>query len=178
MLSPGTLTAIVIFQLLLGFVALILAAFSAVCFGAEFAYGVVWWSLGWTLATACLRWWAYDFGRSVVEQTVHLAFESFALIDWVVATGVLAALNVRLNNLRKEYDFDVDHNIALTDELVTHQFAALGMGGLYCSYALNAIAGVIVVLFLISILDSFRLLRMSMRVAKNDVEKEYKYGYL
>jgi hypothetical protein len=34
------------------------------------------------------------------------------------------------------------------------------------------------VLFLISTFDSFRLLRMSKRAAKNDVEKEYKYGQL
>jgi hypothetical protein len=45
MLASGTLTATVILQLLFGFVALILAAFCAVCFGAEFAYGVVWWSV-------------------------------------------------------------------------------------------------------------------------------------
>ncbi|OCT54984.1 hypothetical protein CLCR_03106 [Cladophialophora carrionii] len=143
MLASGTLTTVVILQLILGFVALILAAFSAVCFGAEFAYGVVWWSFGWTLVIACLRWWTHDLGRSAVEQMVHLAFETFALIDWVVATGVLVALNVRLDKLRKEYEFDVDHEVPLPDELVTHQFTALGMGGLYCSYALNAVTGVI-----------------------------------
>jgi hypothetical protein len=95
------------------------------------------------LVIACLRWWTYDLPRSVVEQIVHLAFEAFALIDWAVATGVLVALNVRLNKLRKEYNYDVDHDISLTDELVTHQFGALGMGGLYCSYALDAVTGVI-----------------------------------
>jgi hypothetical protein len=78
-----------------------------------------------------------------VEQVIHIAFEALALISWIVATGVLVALNIRLNRLKKEYDYDVDHNIELTDELVTHQFSALGMGGLYVSYALNAVVGIV-----------------------------------
>ena len=66
------------------------------------------------------------------------------MVSWIVSTGVLIALNIRLNRLRKEYNFDVKHNIALSDELVTHQFSAFGMGGLYCSYALNAVTAIIV----------------------------------
>ena len=65
------------------------------------------------------------------------------MIDWLVATGVLVALNIHLNKLKKDYDFDVDNNVGLTEELVTHQFTALGMGGLYCSYALNAVTGIV-----------------------------------
>ncbi|EXJ62865.1 hypothetical protein A1O7_03306 [Cladophialophora yegresii CBS 114405] len=132
----------------------------------------------WTLVPACLRWWTHDLRCSAVEQTVHLAFEAFALIDWIVATGLLVALNIRLNNLRKEYEFDVDHDIPLTDELVTHQFTALGVGGLYCSYALNAVTGVIIGLFLLSTYDSLGWLRMVRRAARDDPEKEYKYGHL
>ncbi len=92
---------------------------------------------------SCLRLFTNGLHRSVREQMIHLAFEIFALVDWLVATGVLAALNVRLNKLKKEYDFDVDHNIQLTDDLLIHQFTALGMGGLYCSYALDAVTGII-----------------------------------
>ena len=92
---------------------------------------------------ACLRWFANDFQRSIVEQMIHLAFEIFALVDWLVATGVLVALNIHLNNLKKDYDYYADHNIQLTDTLQSHQFNAVGMGGLYCSYALNAVTGII-----------------------------------
>lgn len=99
---------------------------------------------GWTLVTACIRWYSADFHRSITEQLIHLVFEVFAAIGWIVAVGVLVALNIRLNRLKKEYDFDIDHGIALSDELVTHQFSALGLGGLYCSYALNAVAGIVV----------------------------------
>ena len=92
---------------------------------------------------SCLRWWTHGFDRSVVEQTVHLVFEAFALIDWLVATSVLAAMNLHLNELRKEYAYEVGHDVQLTDDLVTHQFTALGLGGLYCSYALNGVAGIV-----------------------------------
>lgn len=92
---------------------------------------------------ACLRWFANDFQRSVVEQTIHLAFEFFAAVSWLVATGVLVALNIRLNKLKKDYDYYVDNNYQLTSELQSHQFNAVGMGGLYCSYTLNAVTGII-----------------------------------
>ncbi|KIX98184.1 uncharacterized protein Z520_06264 [Fonsecaea multimorphosa CBS 102226] len=117
--SPAVLTTAAILQLVLSFIALILAAFSAVCFGAEFAYAVVWWSM------------------------IHLAFEVFTLVNWVVATGVLVSLNIHLHHLSRTYAYDIKHDIALTGELITHQFTSLGMGGLYCSYAVNAVTGII-----------------------------------
>ena len=78
-----------------------------------------------------------------MEQIIHLSFELFALVDWVVATGVLAALNVHLHNLSEDFAYDNDHGIQLTDELISHQFGTLGQVGLDCSYALNAVAGII-----------------------------------
>ncbi|KAJ9612156.1 hypothetical protein H2200_003753 [Cladophialophora chaetospira] len=175
MLSSGAVTTTVIFQLVIGFIAVLLAAFSTACFGPEFAYGVVWWSLGWNLVTACLRLFTRGLHRSVAEQIVHLGFEIFALVNWLVATGVLIALNIHLNKLKKDYDFDVHNNIQLTDVLLTHQFTALGIGGLYCSYALNAVTGIVFCLFLLSTSDSIRFLIRSRRAPEGEVEKEYKY---
>jgi hypothetical protein len=93
---------------------------------------------------ACIRWYSADFHRSIVEQLIHLFFEVFAAIGWAVTVGTLIALNIRLNRLKKEYDFDIDHGIDLSGVLITHQFSPLGLGGLYCSYALNAVTGVMV----------------------------------
>ncbi|KIW97130.1 uncharacterized protein Z519_02522 [Cladophialophora bantiana CBS 173.52] len=178
-LSSGVLAAVAIFQLVLGFIALILAAFSGVCFGAEFAYGVVWWSFGWTLVISCLRWWTHDLRRSTTEQMIHLAFEVFTLANWVVATGVLVSLNIHLHNLSETYAYDVKNDIPLTGELISHQFTSLGLGGLYCSYAVNAVSGIIVFLLLLSTYGSVKLLRLSREAPGSDhSEKNYSYENL
>ncbi|OAP61074.1 hypothetical protein AYL99_03275 [Fonsecaea erecta] len=175
--SPAALTTAAILQLVLSFVALILAAFSAVCFGAEFAYGVVWWSFGWTLVISCLRWWTHDLRRSTVEQMVHFAFEVFTLVDWVVATGVLVSLNIHLHHLSQTYALDIKNNIPLTGELITHQFTSVGLGGLYCSYAVNAVTGIIFVLFVFSSYGSVKLLLLSRQapLSSDDSEKNFSY---
>ncbi|KIW27202.1 hypothetical protein, variant [Cladophialophora immunda] len=176
---PAILTAVAVLQLVLSFIALILAAFSAVCFGAEFAYGVVWWSFGWTLVISCLRWWTHDLRRSTIEQLVHLAFEVFTLLDWVVATGVLVSLNIHLHHLRQTYAFDVKHDIPLTGELITHLFTSVGIGGLYCSYALNAVTGIIFIMLLFSTYGSIKLLRISReQTLSENLEKDGSYEKL
>ena len=45
MMSSSAVTTTVIFQLVVSFIAVITAAFCAACFGAEFGYGVIWWSV-------------------------------------------------------------------------------------------------------------------------------------
>ncbi|OAL24259.1 hypothetical protein AYO22_05919 [Fonsecaea multimorphosa] len=177
--SPAVLTTAAILQLVLSFIALILAAFSAVCFGAEFAYAVVWWSFGWTLVISCLRWWTHDLRRSTIEQMIHLAFEVFTLVNWVVATGVLVSLNIHLHHLSRTYAYDIKHDIALTGELITHQFTSLGMGGLYCSYAVNAVTGIIFILLFFSSYGSVKLLRLSREAMLSDnSEKNFSYEKL
>ncbi|OAL35598.1 hypothetical protein AYO20_05217 [Fonsecaea nubica] len=166
--SSGALTAFAILQLVLGFIALILATFAAVCFGVEFAYGVVWWSFGWTLVTSCLHWWTDDLRRSTIEQVIHLAFAAFTLISWVVATGVLVSLNIHLHHLSGIYADDIRNDVPLTGELLTHQFNSLGLGGLYCSYAANAVTGVIFMIFFLSFYRGIKLLRLSRAAMSSD----------
>ncbi|KIX10024.1 uncharacterized protein Z518_01105 [Rhinocladiella mackenziei CBS 650.93] len=142
-LPHGLSTTIQILQLVVGFCAVILAAFCAVCFGAQCAYCFVWWSFPCTLIICILRWWSEDFYESRKEQVVHLAFELLSLISWLATTGVLIALNIRLHNLSETYAYDVANGIQLTAELMQFQFTDLGLAGLYCSYVLNAVSGIL-----------------------------------
>ena len=72
MMSSGALVAVVVFQLLVGFIAVILAAFCAACFGAEFGYAVVWWSVSFPQHSLSLRYLNTMFVNEMIARTVRL----------------------------------------------------------------------------------------------------------
>jgi hypothetical protein len=79
----------------------------------------------------------------VTERFIHLGFELFAAISWAVSTGILIHENIHIHNLKKVYDFEQANNLPFTGTLVTHQFNAVGRGGVITSIVLNAVTGVI-----------------------------------